>query len=373
MPVVLPLLLLAVLLVALPARAAFDFALVGDFPYTAREEAMAEKLIGDIRSQTELAWVLHLGDMRGSDIGDCSDAFYANRLQLYRKFGHPFVFTPGDNDWLDCAEPSVERLAALRRIFFDDAGNGLEQEVQARREGFAEFVENRRWQREGVMFATVHLLNPSFNPFIGAAADAAYRDQLRAAKAWLDETFAEAGRAGAKAVFIAMQADLWPLTGLPRAMRLTAPGGLQVMAPLRPFADALRQHVITFGRPVVVANGDTHYFRIDKPLFDANLNPIETFTRVESFGSPLSHWVRVSVDPERPEVFSFRQEIVEANVFTAQIPGQAPPPAYVPRHTPWLLEALAAARRAEPYLAVFGFACALLLLLRLLRRLLRRR
>jgi hypothetical protein len=34
---------------------------------------------------------------------------------------------------------------------------------------------------------------------------------------------------------------------------------------------------------------------------------------VETIGYPDTHWVRVIVDPNEPNVFSFRLEIVEAN------------------------------------------------------------
>jgi len=34
------------------------------------------------------------------------------------------------------------------------------------------------------------------------------------------------------------------------------------------------------------------------------------------FASPNGHWVRIRVDPERPEVFSYRQELVPENLYT---------------------------------------------------------
>jgi hypothetical protein len=50
--------------------------------------------------------------------------------------------------------------------------------------------------------------------------------------------------------------------------------------------------------------GDTHFFKIDKPLYgQANLR--RNFTRVQAFGSPNVHWVKVNVDPRSRNVFSF--------------------------------------------------------------------
>ncbi len=41
---------------------------------------------------------------------------------------------------------------------------------------------------------------------------------------------------------------------------------------------------------------------------------IENFTRVETFGNPESHWVRVIVDSKDPNVFTYKDEIVKKNL-----------------------------------------------------------
>lgn len=42
---------------------------------------------------------------------------------------------------------------------------------------------------------------------------------------------------------------------------------------------------------------------------------LENFTRVEVFGSPNPHWIRVSVDANDPTVFLMEQGIVSENRF----------------------------------------------------------
>ena len=73
-----------------------------------------------------------------------------------------------------------------------------------------------------------------------------------------------------------------------------------------------------FSGQVVLVHGDTHYFRIDKPLVVTEGNPegsrLENFTRVETFGPPDVHWIRATADPRDPMVFRFEQRIVAANV-----------------------------------------------------------
>jgi hypothetical protein len=40
---------------------------------------------------------------------------------------------------------------------------------------------------------------------------------------------------------------------------------------------------------------------------------IENFTRLETFGSPNVHWVKVTVDPSSRDVFAVHQMIVKGN------------------------------------------------------------
>jgi hypothetical protein len=66
---------------------------------------------------------------------------------------------------------------------------------------------------------------------------------------------------------------------------------------------------------VMLVHGDSHYFRIDKPLLGTNSGRrLENFTRLETFGTDDVHWVRVTIDPKEPEVFVVRQEIVDTNL-----------------------------------------------------------
>lgn len=85
------------------------------------------------------------------------------------------------------------------------------------------------------------------------------------------------------------------------------------------FLDMLQEKVIEFGRPVMLAHGDFHFFLIDKPLFgptaDGPQRRLEDFTRVQTFGTDDVHWIRVEVFPKDPGVFRVEQVIVEGNRF----------------------------------------------------------
>jgi len=93
------------------------------------------------------------------------------------------------------------------------------------------------------------------------------------------------------------------------------------------FLTTLRQEVIAFRKPVTYVHGDSHYFRIDKPLLDSPGRRLETFTRLETFGNNQAngnndvHWVKVLVDVRSREVFSYQPQIVPGNR-TAVLPPE---------------------------------------------------
>ena len=61
----------------------------------------------------------------------------------------------------------------------------------------------------------------------------------------------------------------------------------------------LEAEVAVFERPVLLIHGDTHYFRVDKPLFSSKTKRlIANLTRVETFGPPYVH-SRNLPDPPR--------------------------------------------------------------------------
>jgi hypothetical protein len=54
--------------------------------------------------------------------------------------------------------------------------------------------------------------------------------------------------------------------------------------------DLLETETIAFGKPVMLVHGDSHYFRIDKPLLGTNSGRrLENFTRLETFGTDDVH------------------------------------------------------------------------------------
>lgn len=318
----------------------FAFALIGDMPYDARQREEFLRMMAEINS-TDLAFVVHVGDFwfdgaawkpTSKGLPPCDDETMRDRLRLAKDSVHPFVLVPGDNDWTDChrAKPQaydpMERLAILRGMFFDGP-NSLGQRTlplsrQSESAGFADFPENVRWSKGGVLFVTLHIVGSNNNLGRSSEMDQEYTRRNEANLAWLRDAFALATQEGYRAVVIMAQANLqFENAWSPRLQKRYLLGGLGIEphgnrreTGFDVILEALEEKVVAFGKPVLYLHGDTHTFRIDKPMVGTSSGRmIENFTRVETFGYRNTHWVRITINPGDPEVFTVKPMIVEAN------------------------------------------------------------
>jgi len=313
-------------------RPGVSFALLGDTPYGSGEEVLFDRVIDDINAARNVRLVLHSGDVKaGSE--RCDDALLIKRFNQFQKLDDAFILTPGDNDWTDCHRTNngaylpTERLARFRQIFYPVVGMStgkkpLALRSQATMAGHQAFVENTMWSFAGVTMATVHVVGSNNNlvPWSGIdatdslatpRADRIAEFQLReaAALAWVDATFDQAIARDSAGVVLAMQAN--PLFELASSH--------PERQGFNSFLAKLAERSKAYGKPVLLTHGDSHYFRLDKPMVLAKLPSgsaaLENFTRLENFGSPSVHWVEVFVDARDPNVFSVVPHLVPGNVY----------------------------------------------------------
>lgn len=291
----------------------FEFALIGDLPYSGEQEAKFPNLIADI-NQSPAAFVVHDGDIKsGGSL--CDDATFVSRKKLFDNFAMPFILIYGDNEWTDCHRTGnynpIERLAKLREIF--NQGNQTQGKRtltltrQSENPQFAKYRENVRWNYHGIMFFGINMPGSNNNFGRNAEGDLEYADRNLANLAWIKSSFALASRNNSKGIMLIAQAN--PGFELDRTdKRITG---------YNDFITTLETETRKFKGQVVFVHGDTHYFRIDKPLprftDETQLPRLTNFTRVETFGSPNVHWLRAFYDPKNPNVFEFKQQIVPQN------------------------------------------------------------
>lgn len=283
-------------------------------------------LIADMNRQ-HLAFSAHDGDLKDGS-SRCSDDKYYDFKASLNTLEAPAVFTPGDNEWTDCDRASAgpydanERLAFERRVLFSTPYS-LGQRRARLEVQHAPYVENRRWTAGGVTYVTLNVQG-SCNNLCGDAPDPSeYAARNAADLEWLHGAFDSARRQRSAAVMVIWQADPgWDGSDATRAptrdpMTLAETDGQP--DGYRDLLTALRDETVAFRRPVALVHGDSHSFRIDKPLLDAKGQRLENFTRVETFGDHQEngnndvHWLKVTVDPSSREVLSYQPQIVPAN------------------------------------------------------------
>ena len=344
--------LLVLLTVACPALAKpFHFVAIGDTAYNLPQDYPVYRALIQTINATDPAFTIHVGDTWGAM--DCNEAEHQRIRDFFNEYDHPLVYTPGDNEWVDCVRPEVveiayryisgtgtdedraviadglsleggyqrrlsadgfSSLASIRKTFFADnrslGANPMELTRQADVSAFDDMVENAIWTHEEVVFGTVHVPGSGNNFFINnepRALEAIARN--RANLEWIKRIFADARESDAKAVVIALHAGLFSFsnrrdgefTGL--AVRGGANG------PFHWIVLAIRDLGAAFGRPVLVVHGDFHEFEIDRPFLVAGGEreppKFANITRLQVYGAPEIKAVRVSVDPDTPWVFSF--------------------------------------------------------------------
>ncbi|MEM6610553.1 MAG: hypothetical protein AAF689_18490 [Pseudomonadota bacterium] len=276
-------------LLSAPSAASDRFVIFGDLQDSSPEGRARDAVLIDRINDIAPDFSVFIGDFKGGS-APCSDALMAQMRAIFDRHEAPLVYTPGDNEWTDCWRAPAggydvnERKAAVVALF-TAPGSSLGQDPMPliQQEGQR---ENARWRWRDVVFATLHM--PGSNNNLQQREDAIAEHQAREAlnAIWLDETFSAASDAAGLVLFIhanpRWEDGWWEPSGFDR------------------FRNQLARRAGDVPGPIVVAHGDTHTFRIDKPFAGA-----PQVTRVEVFGAPQRGAVIMDVDPDSPEVFRF--------------------------------------------------------------------
>ncbi len=328
----------------------FDFVALGDTAYNGRADEPVLVALIDRINRAQPAFTLHVGDVWGGE--RCLDDDHRRILRTFERFEQPLIYTPGDNEWTDCVDPAVvdayeriesgrpqegdaqrwaefrqlgprasrsgrwalDSLARIRRLYFAEPRSLGRQPMALERqadnaEAHREMVENVRWLRSGVLFATVHVVGSmnGLSSTDGEAAAAAVR-RNQANVAWIQAAFAEAARTGAKAVVLAMHASFFdrePAQG--QTSGRSVRGGRA--GPYGLVAQAIQDLASAYGKPVLLIHGDDHEFILDRPFLarggEGQKPKGANILRLQVYGAPEIRAVRIHVDPHTPWVFSF--------------------------------------------------------------------
>jgi hypothetical protein len=309
----------------------YTIGLFGDMPYNDLGKSQYPALLADI-NRAGVAFSVFDGDLKAGGDGPCSDSLYSTALDHFNSLRQPLILVPGDNDWTDCwgrygtstlpySDPE-ERLNFERILFFaTDRSLGQHTLKVTRQDGYP---ENQRWKLGPVVYLGLNVQGSNDNypyhdtetgagvPVRSDAEIQRQRSEEMARKAadlqWLSEGFEYAAQVHAKGVMIVWQGD----PNFNNEQHAANPHDFDAFPA---YVDALRTQAEGFDGQVVLVHGDSHYFKVDKPLNHiASGGVVGNFTRVETFGARNTHWVSARIEPKNPNLFVFEPRIVPANV-----------------------------------------------------------
>jgi hypothetical protein len=286
---------------AAPAQQGFSFVALGDLPYGSPDKAYGSyRALIDRINQVGPDFSIHVGDFKaGSTL--CSDEEFANQRDHFQRFKGAVVYTPGDNEWTDCHRANngsydpLERLAALRQGFFKPnqslGAQPIRVQSQAQRmPAYAAYVENLRWQHQGVQFNTVHIVGSNNNlEARDAAASREFYERDAANIAWIQSAFADAASQNPSLIVFAFQADVFDSKSIYEDFPSWSGFRQSIGETLLPLAQR-------WGKPVLVIHGDSHKFKLDQP-FSLNRQPLSNITRLIVPGASDVRAVKVTVQP----------------------------------------------------------------------------
>ena len=279
----------------------FQFMAIGDTSYVSPSQL--DQLVERINHEPT-RFTIHVGDIKsGSTL--CSDDMFARVYSQFMAFEQPLIYTPGDNEWTDCHRKNngpydpIERLQKIRGLFFSSdqslGRQSLTLEQQSAQAAFRGFPENRRWSVESISFATIHMVGSNNNdqPELPSSREFTLRNQANTA--WMKETFALARKQNNKAIVFAMQADTFYDPSKP---------------PESGFSDwliAFQQEILSWKKPVLLIQGDSHVFKVDRPLEGKGAG-LDLVQRLVVPGAMLTDAVVIEVNPDNTtQMFTVRR------------------------------------------------------------------
>jgi hypothetical protein len=323
----------------------YTVGLIGDFNYGPINGPMwkeSDRMIADINN-AKPSFVIHNGDIKGGSTECTDEIVLANKTQ-FRTVDVPLVYLFGDNEWTDCyralatvprtpfGDP-LERLDYLRQTFYaSNESQGATQLTFTRQadvdKQFQTYVENIRWVKGPVMYVAMNVPGSNNNCPGGrrqvTKVPSMFECRLRepAVLKWLSASFDEAKKQNLRGVVIAIQAN-------PDFENRNADLPTYDNDGYKRLIKTLQNEVATFSGEVVLTHGDSHLQKIDQPLTDIidvrdgteQGKVIGSFRRVETFGNPETHWIRMTVDPAQKSMFGFERMIVAGNPTPRPVPA----------------------------------------------------
>jgi hypothetical protein len=324
-----------------------SIALIGDMPYDAKGVTQTPAVINAINA-SGVNLVLFDGDTMSGKGDKCTDEAYPRiKSDFFDKFTKPIFYSVGDNEWVDCdravkgAYDPLNRLALVRSTYFQKAnGSYITLGAASSRIAIvrdAKYPEMQMFSFKGITYILPHVPGSANNSAVATPAFKTYNDTAKdgddveykardaANVAWINKGFAKAVTDGSVGVIVVVQANMdWE-----GYARDAASPNNENTAAFANVKQALLTNSLKFKKPVLLQNGDEHWYQVDMPMneTDGKLvekdkgSLVENFTRVQTFGSGFNHWVELIIDPRAENLWTFKVHVIKENLDVHFVPA----------------------------------------------------
>lgn len=311
------------------SAATFSFGLWGDMPYEKNNDNAKLPRVIDSINQSNIAFSIYDGDIKDGS-SECTDDKLLEMKTRFNNMNKPLIYVLGDNEWTDChrtnngSYDALERLSFLRKNYFTDENSLGKEKIRLFRQGAPTqaYSENVRFNYGDILLVGMNVPGSNNNlvlddkdctkksgrtPEQCVKTNAEYKERDAKNILWLKEAFNQAKQTKAKGIVVVIQGD--PGFDLPETEEFDE-STLPQYQGYQNMVNVLADETKNFNGQVLFVHGDTHFFKVDKPLFKPN-DMLDNFTRLETFGSPQLHWVKVDVDTNSDNIFNIQPVIVK--------------------------------------------------------------
>ena len=251
------------------------FTVIGDVPYGDTQLEGLVNLIEKHNAQEASEFVVHVGDIKKGSV-PCEENVYKDVSTILKKIKAPTFIVLGDNEYNDCDNPN-EGLEFWNTYFLQFNKNWNFKHVVSNQPNR---IENFNWIQNNVLFIGLNIVGSSVHN-----ADE-WQTRLTENGIWVQQLI-DTNKNNIEAIVIFSHANM-------------VEAGADKF---KPFTDLFRTAAKDFTKPILLVNGDGHFWIKDNPYEEKNI------TRVQITGGADA--LKVSIDTSNENPFSFDNNFLD--------------------------------------------------------------
>ena len=246
-----------------------SFTAIGDVPYNNEQRDGLINMISKHNALDPSEFVIHVGDIKPGAV-ECDETVYQDVSGILKTFEAPTFIVLGDNEYNDCTDPK-QGLEYWNKYFLHFNENWTFEPVITYQQ---ERTENFSWIDNQVLFIGVNLVGSQVHDSLE------WNNRLTQNGLWIKKLLEEQ-------------------VNKVEAMVVFGHANIVEAGPdkFKPFTDLFRAAAKSFGKPVLMVQGDGHFWIKNKPWEEQNI------TRLQIDGRDTA--VKITVDTTLEYPFAF--------------------------------------------------------------------